>query len=387
MKFIDLFCGVGGFHVALSNLGHECVFACDVDSDCRDVYKTNFGLEPAGNIKEVKETSLPDFDILCAGFPCQAFSHSGKQLGFEDETLGTLFFEICRILKTKRPKYFILENVRNLYGHDKGKTWKIIYKSFIELGYLTYDKPILMNPLNLGIPQNRERVFIVGVRSDLGELPEYPTFNKCNDSSLDTILQNDEEISKAIQNKVALSNDIIEMLECWEEFIQHFKTKNTKLPSFPIWTECWGLSKDDGDPQWKKDIINKNIAFYDDNMEWLDEWLAKSRGKTKFQGAMTKFEWQCGHFEENDSIWSLLFQFRPSGIRVKRCTHSPALVAMAQIVNIGKQKRKLTPRECARLQSFPENFKIHDNMNKAYKQFGNSVNVQVVQHIAEFFIL
>ena len=190
MKFVDLFCGIGGFHIALSNNDNKCVMACDIDKECRIVYKKNFNMEPLGDINDIKIKNIPDFDILCAGFPCQSFSHAGKQKGFK-EARGTLFFNICEILKYKKPKYFILENVKNLYTHNKGKTWKIIYDSLIELGYYTYEKPIMTNPLHFGIPQNRDRVFIIGIRNDIGELPKYPIYKKIK-TNITYILQSND---------------------------------------------------------------------------------------------------------------------------------------------------------------------------------------------------
>jgi DNA (cytosine-5)-methyltransferase 1 len=394
MKFIDLFCGIGGFHIALSRLGHKCVFACDIDDDCRSVYEANHGIKPEGDIRKVDETLLPDFDILCAGPPCQAFSHSGKQRGFEDETRGTLFFDIFRILKYKQPTYFIIENVRNLYGHDKGNTWNTIHRNLIKLGYITYDKPIIMNPLHLGIPQNRDRVFIIGVLKGQGVLKEYPTYKK-KATDLNSILQKDGEISKETLNKVKIKEDVIIVLEKWEELIQHFKEKeDRRLPGFPLWTDYWdGFSKTipggDGEedmPKWKQNFITKNRQFYNQNISYLSQWLKEARKISKFTGSMKKLEWQCGDFKPTDSIWNLIFQFRPSGIRIKRSEYSPALVAMTQIVHLGNKKRKLTPREVARLQSFPEDFKIHSKDAKAYKQFGNAVNVKVVEHIAKFLL-
>lgn len=384
LKFIDLFCGIGGFHTALKDLGCECVFACDIDKDCRDVYNDNYGIEPSDDIRKVKEEEIPDFDVLCAGFPCQAFSHSGKQLGFE-ETRGTLFFEICRIVKCKQPKFLILENVKNLYGHNDGKTWNTIRNSIVELGYKTYEKPIVINPLHLGVPQNRDRVFIIGVREDVGELPPYPSFAK-KQTSLLSILENDDQIELAIKSKVNIKPDVIEVLDIWDEFIQYFKSIKKPLPSFPVWTECWKSEIPKDLPDWKEKFMHKNKELYTENKDFLDTWLAKAVKTTRFQGAMTKFEWQCGAAKDDDSIWNLIFQFRPSGIRVKRDDYSPALVAMTQIVNVGCKKRQLTPREAARLQSFPETFKMHSNVAKAYKQFGNSVNVEVVKTVAKMLI-
>lgn len=382
MKFIDLFCGIGGFHIALSNKDNECVLACDIDKDCREVYKKNFNINPLGDINDIDIKKIPDFDILCAGFPCQSFSHAGKQKGFQ-ETRGTLFFNICKILKNKKPKFFILENVKNLYTHNKGKTWKIIYDNLIDLGYNTYDKPIMTNPIHFGIPQNRDRVFIIGIRNDIGKLPKYPTYKK-QKTTLSSILQSNSEINNILDD-IKISDKDISVLELWNEFILHFKKKIDKLPGFPLWSFEWNSNNDDISdlPVWKQKIIQKNRNFYNEHNDFINKWMKKANENKYFTGSKTKLEWQCGNFEEKDNIWTLLFQFRPSGIRIKRGTYSPALVAMNQIVYVGEKKRKLTPREVARLQSFPETYKINTNMNKAYKQFGNSVNVTVVNNIYE----
>ncbi len=381
LKFIDLFCGIGGFHLALSQLGATCVLACDIDEKCRTIYKKNFGLEPKSDIKEIKSEEIPNFDILCGGFPCQAFSHAGKQGGFED-TRGTLFREIARILKDKQPKYFILENVKNLKGHDKGKTISIIYKSLQEVGYCVQE-PIILSPHQLGVPQHRERVFLLGMRKDLVTKPftAFPA-TKAKKTDLNTILESGQ-LSKSLY----LSKEDLEVLNLWEEFIQHFKQKQIKLPTFPLWSDDWDSVYSITDlPGWKQKFIQQNREFYKEHQEFLDEWLFKARTTSSFTGSRTKLEWQCGPFQQSDSLWTLLFTFRPSGIRLKRTNYSPALVAMAQIVNLGAQKRKLSPREVARLQSFPDTFQLHSSMSVAYKQFGNSVNVEVVKRMATYLL-
>lgn len=165
LRFIDLFCGIGGFHSAAASLSMECVFACDIDADCRTAYKHNYGLEPASDICSVDARDIPDMDLLLAGFPCQPFSIIGHRNGFDDAR-GTLFFEIARILAEKRPRGFVLENVRQLASHNKGETLKHILEILEELNY-DVDYRIL-NALNFGLPQKRERVMIVGFRNDLG---------------------------------------------------------------------------------------------------------------------------------------------------------------------------------------------------------------------------
>lgn len=176
-KFIDLFCGIGGFHQALSGLGGECVFASDIDRHCQDVYERNYGLRPVGDITKVDASDIPEFDVLCGGFPCQAFSCAGKQLGFDDPTRGTLFFEIMRIVHHHHPKYVFLENVRNLLSHDDGNTWRVIHDCLDEAGYNVNPLPIVFSPHWLGIPQHRERVFIIAFRKDVGVTPDF-TFSE-----------------------------------------------------------------------------------------------------------------------------------------------------------------------------------------------------------------
>jgi DNA (cytosine-5)-methyltransferase 1 len=170
VRFIDLFCGIGGFRVAAQNVCSErevealCVFSSDIDPDCQVMYEANFGERPLGDIRQIEASSIPDHDILFAGFPCQPFSIIGSGLGFED-TRGTLFFEIARILQEKGPCAFVLENVKQLVGHDSGRTLKHIVETLEYLGYHTEYK--VLNALNYGLPQKRERVFIVGFREDV----------------------------------------------------------------------------------------------------------------------------------------------------------------------------------------------------------------------------
>lgn len=158
--FADLFAGMGGFHLALESLGAQCVYASEWDKAAQDVYAVNFGVRPDGDITKVDEASIPDHDILCGGFPCQPYSISGKQLGFEDAR-GTLFFDVCRIVKAKRPKIVFLENVKNLANHDEGRTMGVIREAFDGLGYDLH--AAVLNPVNYGMPTKRERIYLVAV--------------------------------------------------------------------------------------------------------------------------------------------------------------------------------------------------------------------------------
>ena len=184
--FIDLFAGIGGIRLGFESVGGKCVFSSEFDEDACKTYEANFGEHPAGDITKIDAESIPDFDILLGGFPCQAFSIIGKQEGFSNETCGTLFFDIERILKAKRPKAFMLENVRNLTAHDKGRTFKIITTHLEALGYHVYAK--VLNALDYGVPQKRERIIIVGFLNDVSfTFPE--PIPQSERKSLDDILE------------------------------------------------------------------------------------------------------------------------------------------------------------------------------------------------------
>ena len=382
IKFIDLFAGIGGFHIAVSELGGECVYASEIDKYCLETYQKNFGIDANHDVTNIKPEDLPYYNMLCAGFPCQTFSKAGDQKGFGD-TRGTLFFDIQRLLKYRIDigdpvKYIVLENVRNLVSHDRGRTWKIIKNALLELGYVLTKEPIIMSPHQIGIPQLRERVFILGIHNKYYN-DVYLDINVPNNSyhlrngtnALD-ILDSGE-----VDKKYYISEYEEMVLTAWDEFI---KGINQKVIGFPIWSYEFGKDYSlDGIPKWKQDFIIKNRKLYEDNKPFIDSWLVKYNYLDDFIPTHQKFEWQAG--EDINSIWEGIIQFRPSGIRVKRPTEFPALVAMVHIPIIGKYKRRLTPREVARLQSFPETFIPHENDQQAYKQFGNSVNIDVVKYL------
>lgn len=382
-KFIDLFSGIGGFHQALENLGGECVFASDIDKFAIETYKENYGLDSDHNIRDVKEEDIPKHEVLCAGFPCQAFSKAGHQKGFEDESRGTLFFEIVRILKFHKTPYIILENVRNLASHDNGNTWKVIKNSLKELGYIITEKPIIISPHQLGVPQLRERVVILGIHKSLGieEINvEVPNKDKNEINFLTSGIVEENQVDK----KYYISEHEEKVLTCWDEFIKGIKEK---VIGFPIWSDEFGKNYDYtslGYPSWKMNFIKRSRELYENNKVFIDDWLKKWDYLEGFTMTEQKLEWQCG--KDCDSIWDALIQFRPSGIRVKRPNVFPALVAMVQIPIIGKVKRRLTPREAARLQSFPDKFICNRNDHQAYKQFGNAVNVKVIEYMASILL-
>lgn len=386
-KFIDLFCGIGGFHQAMESLGGKCVFASDIDKDCRKTYEKNYGLKPAGDITKIKASDIPAHDVLCAGFPCQAFSKAGKRLGFDDETKGTLFFDICRILDYHKPKYALLENVRNLASHDHGNTWRVIHEKLKKLGYNLLPNPVIFSPHYLGVPQHRERVYIMCVRKDVGDIKPF-SFNtdKMPPCTIESILEDDKDIPNIKDYRI--SPQMENLIDLWNEFLQSIKVP--RLPGFPIWSDrlCDLNPKENLSqyPAWKQNFIRKNNELYVANRTFIDKWLKKAKKNPLFFGAKAKLEWQAGQTKKPD-IWKQIFQLRPSGIRVKVNTYFPALVAIVQTSIIGSRRRYLTPRECANLQSFPSTFKFDEKPAQAYKQFGNSVNVECVKLFAKHMYL
>lgn len=380
MRFIDLFCGIGGFHQALARLGMQCVFACDKDAACRRSYERNYGIAPHSDVLEVEPSSLPDFDVLCGGFPCQPFSKAGHRLGFGDDR-GNLFFAICRIAEAKKPPYMILENVRNLASHDGGNTWKVIRDSIRGLGYLTYEEPLILNALHFGVPQNRERVLILCKREDAGPLAPWPSLPKGKPRvSLDSVV--DHSRHGVLSGKMKVVHEV------WDEFVRTLVSAGVPAPKFPIWTDWWDGegSVDDKEAFYNKyrAWIDKNREFYRANQSLLSLWLANSRSRPEWFGAVRKFEWQAGDFRPGDSMSTVLWTARGSGIRAKRADYAPTLVALSQVPVYGPLGRKLTPRELLRLQSFPDSFEYEEP--HIYRQVGNAVNVRMIERCARFLV-
>ncbi|KGK30778.1 DNA cytosine methyltransferase [Cellulophaga sp. E6(2014)] len=318
-KFIDLFAGIGGFRLALQNLGGKCVFTSEWDKYSKLTYEANFGEVPFGDItKDETKSYVPDnFDVLCAGFPCQAFSIAGKKGGFED-TRGTLFFDVAEIIKRKKPKAIFLENVKGLRSHDRGKTLATILNVLRnELGYYV-PEPEIINAKNYGVPQNRERIFIVGFRLDLGITNfKYP---KPTDKTkvLEDILE-----EKEVSVKYYLSDTYMNTLrahrarhESKGNGFGYAIHSNDEIANAVV---CGGMGRE------------RNLI--------IDDKLTNYTPVTKIKGEVNR-----------DGI------------------------------------RKMTPREWARLQGFPDNYKIIVSDAQAYKQFGNSVAVPAIQATAKKII-
>lgn len=418
MKFIDLFAGLGGFHKALHELGHECVFASELDPNLRKLYFDNWGIEAKGDIKKIVEKeieSIPPHDILCAGFPCQPFSKAGKQLGRDDKR-GTLFDEIVKILEFRKPKYFILENVPFIAKHDNKETWNFMKDELTNrLGYEVDHE--IYSPQDFGIPQHRKRIFIVGSLKGL----KHFSFTDIDEqkTSLVDIHQFIEENPKNFKALPKANQDCIKL---WQNFIDQIP-KETKLPGFPIWgmefgatypfeksfplklsanelaefkgnfgCSLKGLSKEEqranlpsyarvekAFPDWKRSYIRQSRAFYEDNKKYVRD-VVKEISKYPSQ-SWQKLEWNVGNNKRK--INDYILQFRASGIRIKKVDFFPSLVCTStQIPIISWQKRYITKEEGLKLQSL-DGLTLPLNDNAAYKALGNAVNSKIVKLIAE----
>jgi len=407
--FVDLFSGIGGFHGALSALGGKCVYASEIDEKASRVYLRNWGLMPDGDItKSANDLNMdvPEHDILVGGFPCQPFSKSGKQLGME-ETRGTLFWNIAQIIKIRKPKIVLLENVRNIAGPRHKHEWKIIIKTLRNLGYRVSEIPFVVSPhkihpLNGGRPQVRERIFICATLIPLNTKPDksdpgLPNINSfysqwdINSWVLSKHLPTEKRMSKALLDGHKVSHQENLWIDAWDDFVRSFRREfpDEKLPGFPIWVDSWTEMKNlkipRSAPKWKKSFLLKNSEFYTSHKSFLKKWLKKWNNLSDFPPSRRKFEWQA---KDCNSIDETILHLRPSGIRCKPASYAPALVAITQTSIIGKSRRKLTVREAARLQGFPEWFDFLDQPKSlSYKQLGNAVNIGVVYNVLKAQIM
>lgn len=308
--FIDLFAGIGGMRIAYERAGGRCVYSNEWNKYSQQTYYANFGIQPDGDITKVDADSIPDHDILVAGFPCQPFSIAGvskkqslgQATGFEDKTQGTLFFDICRILKAKRPKAFMLENVKNLCSHDKGRTFKVIQESLSELNYKYYHA--ILDGKDY-VPQHRERIVIVGF--DKERYGDYFDFQfELKPGKSQPVVRN--ILQQGVDEKYTLSDKL------WN-YLQHYAAKHREAGN----GFGYGIAPLDG--------ITRTLSarYYKDGSEILIE-------------------------------------------------------------QVGDNPRRLTPRECARLQGFPDTFKIPVSDTQAYRQFGNSVVVPLMTEVAKLVI-
>ena len=302
--FIDLFAGLGGFRIALESLGAKCVYSNEWDKDAQETYKANFGDLPDGDITKVDAKCVPDHDILCAGFPCQPFSISGKQKGFEDSR-GTLFFDVARITKEKKPKIVFMENVKNFATHDNGRTLQIVEKTMRELGYSFYYK--VLSAVDYGVAQKRERIYMVCFREDLNVNHfNFPNPIKLCKHLEDYLIDDEEQLKNLYVNR----KDI--QINCVDD--ANYSNKSIRIG-----------------------IVNKG--------------------------------------GQGERIYST------KGIAITLSANGGGVFAKTGGYLVNGRTRKLHPRECARIMGYADIYKISNNANAAYKQFGNSVVIDVLQYI------
>ena len=308
LRYIDLFCGIGGFQQALNSFDASCIFSSEIDGYAKIVYKANYGVEPVGDITLIKENDIPSHDILCAGFPCQAFSVSGKQKGFDDER-GILFFEIIRIASYHKPKIMLLENVANFAKHNAQKTLKTVLNSLESIGYDVYYE--VLNASDYSIPQQRKRIYFVCFRKDLN-VSSFTFPSKENSCiSIKDIVLSDCETEKYMINRkdITLKNTVIS-----SDIFGNFPQEPIRIGS-----------------------VNKG-------------------------GQGERIYHEKGH-------------------AITLSAYGGGVGAKTGLYLINGKVRRLAPRECARLQGFPDSFIMDENQNRAYKQFGNSIVIDVVQKI------
>jgi len=417
LKFVDLFAGIGGIRkgleLALSNYGirSECVFSSEIDTKAQETYKLNYGEVPNGDIRLVD--SLPDHDILLAGFPCQAFSYAGKQKGFAD-TRGTLFFEIERLLNAakKKPRLLLLENVRGFTTHDKGRTYATVLSKLDELGYGV--TPLLLNSSNFGVPQNRVRIYLVCslghtpsmlIKSDLGSSDSHK-FKK-------SIVQGGLFSSEIPHRCVA---DILEAVVDEKYFCSPSFVKQLKQAIAPKGVEhlhgvrmidhrggnsihSWDMGKNGECTDVEKQLMDaiianrrkKHFGADKDGKKLTLEQIQSFWDKPNLVNTLASLE-SKGYLKQVDGRFNPVcgnmsfevFKFLdPSSISITVVTSDAHRLGVVQ----NGIPRRITPRECARIQGFPDDFSLHTSETFAYRQLGNSVSVPVISAIFRDLVL
>jgi len=407
--FVDLFAGIGGFHAALGSMGGKCVYASEWDKDSARIYEQNWNLKPDGDITLAANDdvmNVPAHDVLVGGFPCQPFSKSGKQLGME-ETRGTLFWNIAKIIEAHKPTLVLLENVQNIAGPRHIHEWQVIIKTLRDLGYRVSSSPMVVSPHLIrpefgGRPQVRNRVFIAATLIPKGirnfkmdvDVPSLDSVTKDWDPmqwNLERDLPLDKLKLARDRKPVQLSESEVAWIDAWNEFVLIMREKlgSAPLPGFPIWADDWvhidNLKIPRNTPAWKQNFLEKNALFYTEHRVVLNKWLKKWNNLSDFPPSRRKLEWQA---QDAKNLWETIMHLRPSGIRAKKATYVPALVAITQTSIVGKQKRRISIREGARLQGLPDWFDFVDQKDSlTYKQLGNGVNVGAVYNVIRAQVL
>ena len=412
MRFIDLFSGIGGFHKGLLNAGgFHCVFASEINHELQDIYYKNFGVKPAGDIKKVNESDIPQHDILCAGFPCQPFSLAGKKTGYKCPDSGQLIKDILRIAQYHLPDFLILENVPNILNIENGKFWEFIKKSFNKIGYQIIYK--IISPLDINIPQNRKRIFILGFKNQ-EHLQKFQWPDKKNSiQPLSQILQhslNHKKVESAKKKQInhwqnLLSGCNIKTLSSlsivapeigatypldFQSFTlkEMFKYKGAygiKLSNTQTWSSALSklpfyIKQDKKVPDWLRESIIYTRSLYKKNKSFLSKW---SKEINKTNNSWQILEWRG--YKDQYVLSDHILQFRSSGIRVSKPNKFPSLVAIntTQTPIIGSEMRYISKFEAAKLQNLHSLSYMPKSESSAFKAFGNAVNAKIVELLAK----
>lgn len=419
MTFIDLFAGIGGFHIALEKLGHKCVFASEMDPTLQQLYKTNFNLDPHGDITKIDVKDIPPHDILCAGFPCQPFSKAGERKETNDKR-GKLLYTVRDILKEHKPKYFILENVLRFKKSE-------LYKKFKDALKMLYDiQDTVSSPDEFGIPQHRPRIFILGVLKKPSHVLhsfDIDNFIPRKNSIQNFYMPNIKTIKPLEPEKLAV-------LELWQNIIDDLTLCSDEEIYSPLWTTefnatypfehqaplrfrqeelnnykgSYGVSLENIDknaqieklpryarvdvdlfPNWKIRFIQNNREYCLRNQKVFEKYIADLK---KMSLSHQKLEWNVKN--SSRKLKDHIVQFRPSGIRVSRRDRFPSLVSInltqIPIIFDNQQFRYLTQEEALALQSFPIDLSLPKEHSKTFSALGNAINTEIVYQLVKYMI-
>jgi DNA (cytosine-5)-methyltransferase 1 len=419
MKYVDLFSGLGAFSYALDLLGHECVAALDIDKTLANIYRQNFPTHRniiCSDIKQAHHT-LPPHDILCAGFPCQPFSKSGKQKGLMDEGRGDLVDSVISIAEKNLPEYIFLENVANLSEHNSGVTWLYIKDALERLGYeVRWTKHVkkggygMLNPRDFGFPQNRERFFSVCRR---GFLPAnvFPVRLSTTTDIKDQLLANSLLLDDEVVDSRITAKEIV-CITNWQTIVNSLPNKAYDLPPFPIWLEeidaeypfnfttpfAELLKTDQKDhevdnnlsplppyaqvkqivfPRWKRRFIQQNREWFDTFRHLIPRKAVDQLRELPF--TYRKFEWNDKG--GSDNLWDHCLQFRPSGLRVSNSSYIPTIVSInkQQLPIYGPIRRRLVFREVKRCFGFPDSFTLPTQSTASVSALGNTIHTSMLK--------
>jgi DNA (cytosine-5)-methyltransferase 1 len=392
--FIDLCAGIGGFHLGLEQLGGRCVLAADIDAAARATYARAFpGTPLAEDVWELAADPLrlvPQHDVLAAGLPCQPFSKQGRERSIADPR-GHLFFAVLAIICARRPRFVVLENVRNLASRRHRGTWDLMVRSLRACGYRTSDDPVILSPHLLppelgGTPQRRERAFLLAeYLADDARFDDLRTPPLVAPGPIagwnphwwnaESILQRDEDVPSI--ERYRLSPHVVKMVDAWNGLVQGLP-RGAVPTAFPLWADYLTAAPPDRTsiPRWRWPAVDRNLDFYRQHRCLIDAWLTTS-GIKDLPPSRRQLEWHSG---TSHDLWTSLLRFRVTGLVSRPPTWYPTLLTNSQEPIVGWRRRRITPREGARLQGFPEDFQLPASDRAAYRQLGNAVHVSVVAH-------